>query len=249
MGKGVLNKHIQELHNDTSIKTDELQSFLEQFKVLGNIGINANSIFYVLNLNTMKYEYVNDACFSFTGYTSAEFYEKGMHILPLIMVDEDFKLLTTTLFPKMNDFSKHLSFKERSKIVFEIYYKMKHKSSGKTIQMVEFSSYTKFDDNEQPILSTGLCYETSQDVNGVKGVVRLNEGEKQITLFEEKITYKKEKLTKTESTIVDLLIEGLSRKEIANQLSISLHTVHTHVKNIYKKVGVNKVSELIKKIG
>ncbi|WP_442264466.1 LuxR C-terminal-related transcriptional regulator [Tenacibaculum sp. ZS6-P6] len=247
MKKVILNKHIEQLHNTSSIKTDELQAFLDQFKVIGNVGINSNSIFYVLNLNTMKYEYVNDACYSFTGYSSEEFREKGMHILPLIMVEEDFELLTTNLFPKMNDFSKELDFEQRGKIVFEIYYKIKHKNSGIIMQMVEFSSYTKFD-GKLPILSTGLCYESSQFINGVKGIVRLNEGRKQITLFEKKIIYKKEQLTKTENLITALLVEGFSRKEIADKLSVSLHTIHTHIKNIYKKTGVNKVSELIKKV-
>ncbi|SNR14281.1 LuxR C-terminal-related transcriptional regulator [Tenacibaculum jejuense] len=248
MGKRTLKNHIEELHNATTINSDELESFLAQFKIIGNIGINANSIFYVLNLNTMNYEYVNDACLSFTGYTSKDFYEKGMRILPLIMVEEDFNLLTADLFPKMNDFSKQLSSEQRSKIVFEIYYKMRHKVSGKIIQMVEFSSYTKFDKNEIPILSTGLCYESSQVLSGVKGIVRLNEEQSQKTLFEERINYAVEQLTKSENVIVNFLVDGLSRKEIADNLSVSLHTIHTHIKNIYKKMDVSKVSELIKKV-
>ncbi len=51
-------------------------------------------------------------------------------------------------------------------------------------------------------------------------------------------------LTPREREIVDLLCTGLSKKEIADRLFISPATVVTHVKNIYRKLGINKVSEL-----
>ncbi|WP_262247433.1 response regulator transcription factor [Parapedobacter soli] len=51
-------------------------------------------------------------------------------------------------------------------------------------------------------------------------------------------------LTTRELEIVELLYAGLSKKEIAAKLFISLGTVLTHVKNIYRKLGINKISEL-----
>lgn len=53
-------------------------------------------------------------------------------------------------------------------------------------------------------------------------------------------------LTARELEIVELLYAGLSKKEIAGKLFISLGTVSTHVKNIYRKLGVNKISELLR---
>lgn len=52
-------------------------------------------------------------------------------------------------------------------------------------------------------------------------------------------------LTNRERLISEFLTKGFSRKEIAEELSISEHTVHSHIKNSYKKLGINKVSELI----
>ena len=51
-------------------------------------------------------------------------------------------------------------------------------------------------------------------------------------------------LTSRELEVVELLYAGLSKKEIADKLFISSGTVITHVKNIYRKLGVNKISEL-----
>lgn len=52
-------------------------------------------------------------------------------------------------------------------------------------------------------------------------------------------------LTSSEIDIVRLIAGGLTTKEIANQKNISFHTVNTHRKNIFRKIGVSNASELI----
>jgi two-component system, NarL family, nitrate/nitrite response regulator NarL len=50
-------------------------------------------------------------------------------------------------------------------------------------------------------------------------------------------------LTRRESEIVDLIDEGLSNKEIATRLHISLPTVKNHVHHILEKLGVSRRAE------
>jgi DNA-binding NarL/FixJ family response regulator len=52
-------------------------------------------------------------------------------------------------------------------------------------------------------------------------------------------------LTNAEMDIVRLIANGLTTKEIALRKYISIHTVITHRKNIFRKLGVSSVSELI----
>lgn len=52
-------------------------------------------------------------------------------------------------------------------------------------------------------------------------------------------------LTGSEIEIVKLIANGLTTKEIATKRHISDHTVSTHRKNIFKKIGVTNASELI----
>lgn len=52
-------------------------------------------------------------------------------------------------------------------------------------------------------------------------------------------------LTSSEIEIVKLIAGGLTTKEIAHQKHISFHTVNTHRKNIFRKIGVSNASELI----
>ncbi|MFQ5469716.1 MAG: LuxR C-terminal-related transcriptional regulator [Gammaproteobacteria bacterium] len=56
-----------------------------------------------------------------------------------------------------------------------------------------------------------------------------------------------EPLSSKERKTLELLITGLSNKEIAEQLFVSPNTVKTHVKNIYRKLSVNNRVEAVSK--
>jgi len=53
-------------------------------------------------------------------------------------------------------------------------------------------------------------------------------------------------LTGREREVLQLLAEGLSNREIAEQLSISVKTVETHRSNIMSKLGLNSKTEMVK---
>lgn len=53
-------------------------------------------------------------------------------------------------------------------------------------------------------------------------------------------------LTKQEKVILKLVANGISNKDIGDQLFISKHTVNTHRKNIYKKLHIKTTSEIVK---
>jgi len=53
-------------------------------------------------------------------------------------------------------------------------------------------------------------------------------------------------LTATEVEIVKAIAQGKTTKEIANERFLSIHTVNTHRKNIFRKLGVNTAHEAVK---
>jgi DNA-binding NarL/FixJ family response regulator len=53
-------------------------------------------------------------------------------------------------------------------------------------------------------------------------------------------------LSDREREVLQLLAEGLSVKEIADQLSVSVNTVHTHRQHIMNKLNLHSVAELTK---
>jgi DNA-binding NarL/FixJ family response regulator len=61
--------------------------------------------------------------------------------------------------------------------------------------------------------------------------------------------YEEEKpdiLTATESEIVKAIAQGKTTKEIAEERFSSVHTITTHRKNIFRKLGVNTAHEVVK---
>jgi DNA-binding NarL/FixJ family response regulator len=55
------------------------------------------------------------------------------------------------------------------------------------------------------------------------------------------------KLSKREQDVLHLLVKGKSYKMIADELSISYETVHSHIKKLYQKLQVNSVGEAVSK--
>ena len=56
------------------------------------------------------------------------------------------------------------------------------------------------------------------------------------------------KISEREFTVIRLICEGLTNKEIAAELSISVNTVNNHVANIFSKMGVRSRIDLLKEL-
>lgn len=59
--------------------------------------------------------------------------------------------------------------------------------------------------------------------------------------------YKNQILSERETEILNLLATGLVKKEIANHLNISTHTVNNHIRHIYEKLQVPNAPAAISK--
>lgn len=68
-----------------------------------------------------------------------------------------------------------------------------------------------------------------------------------IALMEQNTLKYSTELTKREKEIVKLIHKGLNYRQIANQLCVSLNTIKTHVKNIFRKLKVKNKKQLIAK--
>jgi DNA-binding NarL/FixJ family response regulator len=55
------------------------------------------------------------------------------------------------------------------------------------------------------------------------------------------------RLTEKEKEVLKHLVDGLSYKMIADKVSVSFHTIHSHVKNVYEKLHVNSKGEAVAK--
>jgi len=67
---------------------------------------------------------------------------------------------------------------------------------------------------------------------------------KVLNYFAPKTQYKSV-LTAKEKQVVLCIVDGLTYKSVANRLGISVHTVCSHVKKIFKKLHINSRSEIV----
>jgi DNA-binding NarL/FixJ family response regulator len=54
-------------------------------------------------------------------------------------------------------------------------------------------------------------------------------------------------LTEREKEVLEQMVEGLTKKEIADQLDLSFHTVDKHIRGIYSKLHVNTMTGAVAK--
>ena len=52
-------------------------------------------------------------------------------------------------------------------------------------------------------------------------------------------------MSSSELAVLKLIVEGRDNDEIAEILVLSVHTVRTHLKNIYRKLGVHSRSDCV----
>ena len=64
-------------------------------------------------------------------------------------------------------------------------------------------------------------------------------------LYGQQVSVLFQRLTGQEVRVVDCLVVGLSYKLIADRLGLSMNTVCFHIKNTYRKLGVNSKVEVV----
>ena len=85
----------------------------------------------------------------------------------------------------------------------------------------------------------------SGDVSNVLVNRYLNVKDRKVSPVLEEKSYD---ITKREKQILGMIAEGIGNKEIADQLGKSIRTIETHRFNIMKKLKVNNVVELLRKL-
>jgi DNA-binding NarL/FixJ family response regulator len=102
-------------------------------------------------------------------------------------------------------------------------------------------------DSPQKILDAiDAVYKGESAMNGMIAAKLLEYFQKQGT---RQTSLEEADLTTREKQILQFLVKGMSYKEIAATLFISVETLNSHIKNIYRKLNVHSRSELAAKYG
>ncbi len=135
------------------------------------------------------------------------------------------------------------------------------KKAKESMPELEIIAHTVFEDRERVFSAikagaSGYMLKGSSPRELIESIHALHNGgapmspkiaRKVIQEFQDETTGDQFLLTQREKEIVKLIEEGLTYKEIAEELGISIHTVHTHIKNTYEKLQAKNRSDAIYK--
>lgn len=135
------------------------------------------------------------------------------------------------------------------------------KKAKEELPELEIMAHTVFEDRENVFSaikagSSGYILKGSSPREIVEAIYEINKGgapmspkiaRKVIQEFQEDSGEDEYVLSQRERNIVKCIEQGLTYKAIAIRLSISSHTVHTHIKNIYEKLQAKDRGEALVK--
>lgn len=133
------------------------------------------------------------------------------------------------------------------------------KSLAPSVQVIMLTSFDEHDKIFQAVCAGASGYLLKSDtperiISSLKEIstggapINAQIAKKVLNMFARVVAPRAEyDLTAREKEILRMLVDGLLKKQIADQLSLSYHTVDSHIRNIYGKLHVNSRSSAVAK--
>lgn len=233
---------------------DLLSVFRDEADRLTALPLGILPTFYILNYQTKEYEFISKAFQCFSKYKVEEIIEGGIEKFLSIYQKDDFELYSDQIFAKNVQVLLNVTPEEREKLIFANTYRIFN--NDKTISHILQKNRIICDSfSGLPIYAYGCIHNLTHHkvfnrelFHQIEKIEDLETGSKSVIFSNTYKVYEEDKmLTPQENRIVELLIKGLTTKEIAQKLFVSYHTIDAHRSNILTKTNSKNVVQLISK--
>ncbi len=205
---------------------------------------------FFLDLTQKKYLHIGDGCSKLLGFPRDYFYKGGLEAFLSRWDKNDFKIYNEHIFPDLlNVLSEHPEYPLRT-ILCNRNYRFK-RSDGTVITLLQQNYFIPDPTGTVFIASYGTVTDISHFANSPKIIQTIEEiGESQFSkkLLSKKMYSSSEKdfeICRKELEVLRLLGDGLTSKQVAYQMKLSVHTINTHRKNMLFKTNCKSSTELI----
>jgi len=199
---------------------------------------------FIINHSTFRYEFVSENVKQVFGFSANDIMEGTMNIIATHHNQDDLRYAQEVVYPSFYRCLDRVPESEKLNIKSEYTYRVTH-ALGHSLQIHQQNIILTMEQNKA-ILGLCICSDISRykKDNQVlyRNVLVLNTGERQ----ELESNVANNLFTPKESATLQLTAEGLSEKEIANRLSVSINTIKSHRRSMIKKTGVKNTSELMR---
>jgi hypothetical protein len=231
------------LKNNKELKGDEYLKFINAHGINEEVNKINNSFIAIIDLVKMTYQYVSPNIENITGYPAEEFMTKGVKLV-FDNYHPDTLMTQKAIHTECTKFLNKL--KTKDKFQYRFCYDVRLKNSNENyIRFIQRNRFLMFDEKGKPLLLLAVCNDITEFRTGQKQlllITKVTKGKETIVLNKEFYPeYENGTLTRKETEVWKMVSEGLSSKEIAAKLNISLNTVLTHRKRIIKKLKSIKV--------
>jgi len=221
--------------------------YLKMVKQLSGIINNLPSVVYLLDYRTANYLFLGKNCEQMLGWTDKEVIARGQqwHIKNNIHPD-DLAVFSSDVFSKFLTYTRSLPKKELKNIRFSVNFRCKRKD-GKYMQALQQYVVIETDKAGNPVLTLGTWTDITAHKTNTKVVFSISSYHKKkgfSIITTDTFPHLKVNISPRENEVIKHLIKGLSSKQIAQKLHISLHTVNAHRRNILKKTNIKNTAEL-----
>ncbi|HZY78086.1 MAG TPA: LuxR C-terminal-related transcriptional regulator [Cyclobacteriaceae bacterium] len=227
---------------------DEAWLELVQTRAFQTYHLISEQIFVIIDHTTFSYRYISENFQSVIGWTTEALYKGGLNFIQGKMHPDDipsFEAITNqilrtakTLAPEDLKLCR-LSFDYRMLFGDQTYHRMLQHNIPLTVDaesnIVHALAILK---DISPFKSSNQCnYQVTQYKNGERKILvegRALPGDADIMV------------SNRERQIIELTAEGLTEADIARRLGLSIYTVKTHRKNLFRKTGTRNAPELVR---
>lgn len=226
------------INSESDLKGKEFKKILsspDNFEILSSVG---SFFFAVIDLTQMTYQYISPNVSRILGYDHEEFQKKGVQFF-LSLYHPDVALTQKAIHSEIAKFLSNKSIKKR--INYKTAYDMRVKNKdGQYIRILQQNRFLKLSKEGIPMLMLAVCSDITHYKFDPKQTLVISKIEDTKDVVELKKDFYPEYengiLTKKETEVWKLISNGKTSKEIAKQMNISLHTVLTHRKRLFKKL-------------
>ncbi|MDT0648851.1 response regulator transcription factor [Autumnicola edwardsiae] len=226
----------------------------EQFERMAALFAPGESYFYILNMHNLELDYVSPSVENFLGISPKNV--SMDKLLSLALPEEIEKLEKKELVIK-DFFSVYLKPSEITKYKIIYSYKMVDYKKRSRVMLMQATPIS-IAKNNTPMhifsIHSDISHIATQSTRSVS-FINIQGGKSFYNVPVDKGAFKpnlgnaepsiSDSLTPREREIVDLLAQGYGAKQIADNLNLSIHTIHTHRKNVLAKSGCKNTAELI----
>ncbi len=200
-----------------------------------------NSILMLCNARHKKFEHISEVCQDILGYTVEEFH-RIVRDGYLNIVHPDDVYSVSLCFRHLAQYANE---KDLVSMRFMLYYRLRHANG----------QYLHISDEKMVIESRNgnyVGFTLLRDVSATTSfsLVRIEtsvqKGNRMVKINEYVPNQKASIVSSREQDIITLIKQGISNKDIAMKLSLSVHTVKNHKKNVFKKLNVRNSLELMR---